>query len=46
MIQMYMIDMENLFNLLDKSAGVKDSPEAKQLALRSGEVVYDNVSFG
>ena len=41
-----MIDMENLLNLLDKSAIVKDREDAKQLAVTAGEVVYDDVTFG
>ena len=45
-IQTYMIDMENLLNLLDKSAIVKDREDAKQLVVTGGEVVYDNVTFG
>ena len=45
-IQTYMIDMENLLNLLDKTATVKDSPDAKPLAVTNGEIVYDDVTFG
>ena len=45
-IQTYMIDMENLLNLLDKRAVVKDKPDARTLAVATGEVVYDNVTFG
>ena len=41
-----MIDMENLLNLLDKRAVVKDKPDARTLAVATGEVVYDNVTFG
>ncbi|GAX77414.1 hypothetical protein CEUSTIGMA_g4860.t1, partial [Chlamydomonas eustigma] len=45
-IQTYMIDMENLLNLLDKRPVVNDKPGAKQLVVHQGEVTYDDVSFG
>lgn len=44
-IQQYMIDMENLLQLLDTSGKVTDSPTAKDLVLSRGDVVFDQVSF-
>lgn len=32
-IQQYIIDMENLFDLLDRNSGVNDSPGAEQLQI-------------
>lgn len=45
-IQTYMIDMENLLNLLEKRPKVVDSPGAKPLKVTGGEIVFDNVTFG
>lgn len=44
-IQQYMIDMENLLQLLDTPGRVTDAPGAKDLVLSKGEVVFDDVSF-
>lgn len=45
MIQQAFIDMENMFELLDKELEVKDSPNAKEIELRGGEIQFKNVSF-
>lgn len=33
----YMIDMENLFDLLERQSAVQDKPGAKDLVIASGE---------
>lgn len=40
-----MIDMENLFQLLERKSDVNDKREAKSLVLSTGSVDYDSVSF-
>ncbi|WIA42366.1 hypothetical protein OEZ86_008373 [Tetradesmus obliquus] len=45
-IQQYMIDMENLLQLLDTPGKVVDSPSATDLVLRDGAVEFRDVSFG
>uniref|UniRef100_A0A7R9V3N9 Uncharacterized protein n=1 Tax=Chlamydomonas euryale TaxID=1486919 RepID=A0A7R9V3N9_9CHLO len=45
-IQQYMIDMENLLNLLEKQPKVSDAPDAQELLVSEGKVEYDNVTFG
>ncbi|GLI70029.1 hypothetical protein VaNZ11_014765, partial [Volvox africanus] len=44
-IQQYMIDMENLLELLGRRSVVEDSPAAKDLTVTAAELVFDNVSF-
>ncbi|GIL87517.1 hypothetical protein Vretimale_1580 [Volvox reticuliferus] len=44
-IQQYMIDMENLLELLGRRSVVEDSPAAKELTVAAGELVFDDVSF-
>ncbi|GIL44034.1 hypothetical protein Vafri_1601 [Volvox africanus] len=44
-IQQYMIDMENLLELLTRRSVVEDSPAAKELTITAGELVFDSVSF-
>ncbi|KAG2483230.1 hypothetical protein HYH03_017887 [Edaphochlamys debaryana] len=44
-IQQYMIDMENLLELLNRRPGVTDSPTARELVVGKGEVSFDDVSF-
>ncbi|EPS44589.1 hypothetical protein H072_1369 [Dactylellina haptotyla CBS 200.50] len=41
-----LLDMETLFNLQKVNVSVKDSPNAKPLALKGGEIKFENVSFG
>ena len=41
-----LLDMETLFNLQKVNAAVKDKPDAKPLQLTSGELKFENVTFG
>lgn len=41
-----LIDMSAMFNLLDLKATVQDKPDAKELEIKSGEIVFKNVHFG
>jgi ABC transporter ATM len=41
-----LLDMETLFNLQKVNVQVKDKPDAKPLALKTGEIKFENVSFG
>ena len=45
MIQQAFVDMENMFDLLDVEAEVKDLPNAAQLQLTGGKVEFRNVYF-
>ncbi|KAJ3332124.1 Homocysteine S-methyltransferase 1 [Blyttiomyces sp. JEL0837] len=45
-IQQNFVDLESMFDLLEENAAVKDSPGAKELIIKDGGVVFDNVSFG
>jgi ABC-type transport system involved in Fe-S cluster assembly, permease and ATPase components len=44
-IKQSLIDMEQMFKLLDEDAEVKDRPGAAALSVSRGEVVFDGVSF-
>jgi ATP-binding cassette subfamily B protein len=44
-IKQGVIDMENMFGLLDEHAEVQDAPDATPLAIRGGEVRFEHVSF-
>ncbi|EFJ49390.1 hypothetical protein VOLCADRAFT_59332 [Volvox carteri f. nagariensis] len=44
-IQQYMIDMENLMELLERRSVVEESPAARELVVTQGELVFDDVSF-
>lgn len=41
-----LIDMDVLFNLQSVGLTIKDAPNAKPLALKGGEIRFENVSFG
>ncbi|CAN9466655.1 unnamed protein product [Alternaria alternata] len=41
-----LLDMETLFNLQKVDVAVKDKPDAKPLALKTGEIKFENVTFG
>ncbi|KAF3934309.1 hypothetical protein ABW19_dt0207598 [Dactylella cylindrospora] len=41
-----LLDMETLFNLQKVNVSVKDSPNAKPLVFKGGEIKFENVSFG
>ncbi|CAO0795626.1 unnamed protein product [Mucor circinelloides] len=45
MIQSNFIDMEKMLTLLEEDQTVKDAPNAKELQVSEGHVVFDNVSF-
>lgn len=44
-IQQSMIDMESMFELLERQPGLRDQPGAKDLVVTDHEIVFDNVSF-
>lgn len=44
-IKQSLVDMEYMFNLLEKDTEVKDIPGATELDCRGGEIVFDHVSF-
>lgn len=41
-----LLDMETLFNLQKVNVAVRDSPTAKPLRFRGGEIRFENVTFG
>lgn len=45
-IQKGLIDMEQMFELLDTAPAVDDMPGAGQLVVAQGDVAFDRVSFG
>jgi len=45
-IRQALIDMSDMFELLEQPAEVLDKPGARPLTVRGGEVVLDNVMFG
>ncbi|KAF9433535.1 Homocysteine S-methyltransferase 1 [Entomortierella beljakovae] len=45
-LQKNFIDMEKMLDLFEEPIEVKDQPEAKQLVMAGGDVVFENVSFG
>ncbi|KAI8337667.1 P-loop containing nucleoside triphosphate hydrolase protein [Chlamydoabsidia padenii] len=45
MIQQNFIDMEKMLELFEVDQSVKDIPDAKELVVKSGNVVFDNVIF-
>ena len=45
-IRQALIDMGDMFDLLEQPAEVTDKPDAKALVVSGGRVVLDNVSFG
>ncbi len=45
-IRQALIDMSEMFNLLEQSPEVTDKPDAGRLAVNNGEVEFDNVTFG
>jgi len=44
-IRQALIDMENMFHLLDVAPEIKDRPDAPPLSLRGGDISFENVSF-
>ncbi|KAI8137554.1 hypothetical protein BJV82DRAFT_634815 [Fennellomyces sp. T-0311] len=45
MIQSNFIDMEKMLALFEEQQTVKDAPNAKDLVVKEGHVVFDNVTF-
>ncbi len=45
-IRQALIDMSEMFNLLEQDPEVTDRPDARELAVTEGEIVFDGVSFG
>lgn len=45
-VRQALIDMENMFDLLQEEQEIVDRPDATALQLRAGEVSFDSVSFG
>jgi ATP-binding cassette subfamily B protein len=45
-IRQALVDMGDMFDLLDQPAEITDRPGAPDLVIRGGEVEFDNVSFG
>ncbi|CAI0980491.1 Putative multidrug export ATP-binding/permease protein SAV1866 [Serratia quinivorans] len=45
-VRQALIDMENMFDLLQEEQEIVDRPDAKALHLTAGEVNFDSVSFG
>ncbi|KAI9144295.1 P-loop containing nucleoside triphosphate hydrolase protein [Paraphysoderma sedebokerense] len=41
-----MIDMETMFNLQKIGSNIKESPNAKDILFKGGEIRFDNVAFG
>ena len=44
-IRQALIDMGDMFDLLEQPAEVKDKPDAPKLAVSGGEIVFDDVAF-
>lgn len=44
-IRQGLVDLEHMFTLLDRYPEVVDMPDAKDLVVTSGEIVFENVSF-
>jgi ATP-binding cassette subfamily B protein len=45
-VRQALIDMENMFDLLQEEQEIVDKPDAVTLQLNAGEVCFDSVSFG
>jgi ATP-binding cassette, subfamily B (MDR/TAP), member 6 len=45
MIQQNFVDMEKMLDLMEQEQTVKDLPNAKELMVTDGHVVFENVSF-
>lgn len=45
-VRQALIDMDNMFDLLELDREIEDRPGAKSLHLTKGEVVFDQVNFG
>ncbi|MCW9034892.1 MAG: ABC transporter ATP-binding protein/permease [Rhodospirillales bacterium] len=45
-IKRSLTDMESMFQLLNQNAEIENSPDATELKIDGGEVVFENVEFG
>jgi len=45
-IRQALVDMAEMFDLLDQPPDVRDAPNAKNLSVGAGEVIFDGVKFG
>ncbi|OAD77785.1 hypothetical protein PHYBLDRAFT_131334 [Phycomyces blakesleeanus NRRL 1555(-)] len=45
MIQQSFIDMEKMLELFEEKNTIQDVPDAKELVIKQGDVIFDNVSF-
>jgi ATP-binding cassette subfamily B protein len=45
-IRQALVDMGEMFNLLDQPADVTDAPDAKPLVVTGGQIELDNIHFG
>jgi len=45
-IRQSLVDMGEMFDLLEQPADVNDKPDAKELEIRGGEIVLDDILFG
>ena len=45
-IRQSLVDMGEMFDLLEQPADVNDKPDAKPIEVRGGEVVFDDILFG
>ncbi|MCC5957349.1 MAG: ABC transporter ATP-binding protein/permease, partial [Natronohydrobacter sp.] len=45
-IRQALVDMAEMFDLLDQPPDVRDAPDAKNLSVSAGEVIFDGVKFG
>ncbi len=45
-IRQSLVDMGEMFDLLEQPADVNDKPDAKSIEVRGGEVVFDDILFG
>lgn len=44
-IKQGMVNLEEMFNLLDQDSDIKDAPEAQTFVYKNGKITFENVSF-
>ena len=44
-LQQAFVDMEHMFEMIEREPDVQDVPEAKQLSINKGGIRFDNVGF-
>lgn len=45
-VRQSMIDMSEMFNLLDQPSEIKDKKDAKEVIFKDGKIEFQNISFG